>query len=315
MEKQKMAIHQEGRIAEIDYLKCVFILLMITFHLTYIGHQYPYLKQIVYTFHMPAFLIMSGYFVSASKPLSKEIRELGKLFASYIAMEICYTTAAAYLPVTDHISRLSPCIIMQNTLIKPLGPYWYIHTLILCSASYYLVMRKSDIHHLLLLGILFYLYSEVCHIVSFSNTCYFLAGVVLKNSGVTFLRFFKASPLSAIPIAIVSIFYPQYWNKCQAIGCMMVYFTISGLLCVYPYIHRRLRHHMQFIGRHTLCIYLLSPIFTGLAKLYQSPLIAIDGTGTLFLIVSLATAVAGSLMITAALMTAPRLISESDGVL
>ena len=51
------------RIKELDYLKCVFILLMIIFHLVYIGDKYPYAKQIVYTFHMSAFLIISIYYI------------------------------------------------------------------------------------------------------------------------------------------------------------------------------------------------------------------------------------------------------------
>ena len=50
-----------NRISEIDYLKCVFILLMVAFHLVYIGDSYPYAKRVVYTFHMPGFLILSGY--------------------------------------------------------------------------------------------------------------------------------------------------------------------------------------------------------------------------------------------------------------
>ena len=51
----------ESRVKEIDYLKCIFITLMIIFHLVYIGDKYPYAKQIVYTFHISAFLIISGY--------------------------------------------------------------------------------------------------------------------------------------------------------------------------------------------------------------------------------------------------------------
>lgn len=53
--------YMESRVKEIDYLKCIFITLMIIFHLVYIGDKYPYAKQIVYTFHMSAFLIISGY--------------------------------------------------------------------------------------------------------------------------------------------------------------------------------------------------------------------------------------------------------------
>ena len=34
----------KNRIAELDYLKSIFILLMIVFHLVYIGDKYPYAK-------------------------------------------------------------------------------------------------------------------------------------------------------------------------------------------------------------------------------------------------------------------------------
>ena len=55
------------RIKELDYLKGVMIVLVITFHLVYFEHLYPYAKQVVYTFHMPVFLIISGYLMNISK--------------------------------------------------------------------------------------------------------------------------------------------------------------------------------------------------------------------------------------------------------
>ena len=57
-----------GRMDEIDYLKCVCILLMVVFHLAYIGDKYPYAKLVVYTFHMPVFLLISGYLTHIGKP-------------------------------------------------------------------------------------------------------------------------------------------------------------------------------------------------------------------------------------------------------
>ena len=50
----------QQRIDELDFLKGVFIILMITFHLVYIGDSYPYAKRVVYTFHMPGFLDYIG---------------------------------------------------------------------------------------------------------------------------------------------------------------------------------------------------------------------------------------------------------------
>ena len=57
----------QNRVREIDYLKCVFIVLMVVFHLVYVGDKFPYAKQVVYTFHMPAFLLISGYLANMDK--------------------------------------------------------------------------------------------------------------------------------------------------------------------------------------------------------------------------------------------------------
>ena len=42
-------------------LKAVLILLMVAFHLVWFEHLHSYAKQVVCTFHMPGFLIISGY--------------------------------------------------------------------------------------------------------------------------------------------------------------------------------------------------------------------------------------------------------------
>lgn len=51
----------ESRVKEIDYLKCIFITLMIIFHLVYIGDKYPYAKQIVFPHvRFPDYFGLSG---------------------------------------------------------------------------------------------------------------------------------------------------------------------------------------------------------------------------------------------------------------
>lgn len=74
----------EHRIKELDYLKSIFILLMIVFHLVYIGDKYPYIKQIVYTFHMSAFLIISGYLDNVQKDIRSFVRKLFWIFVPYM---------------------------------------------------------------------------------------------------------------------------------------------------------------------------------------------------------------------------------------
>ena len=55
------------RIHQLDYLKGIFILLMVTFHLAPIYENYPVLLAAVYTFHMAGFLIISGSLANIEK--------------------------------------------------------------------------------------------------------------------------------------------------------------------------------------------------------------------------------------------------------
>ena len=48
------------RIKELDFLKGVLILLVISFHLVWFEQLHPDIKQVVYSFHMPGFLLISG---------------------------------------------------------------------------------------------------------------------------------------------------------------------------------------------------------------------------------------------------------------
>lgn len=52
------------RVIELDFLKGVMIVLMVLFHLSYLKIEWAYLNDVVYTFHMSTFLIISGFFAS-----------------------------------------------------------------------------------------------------------------------------------------------------------------------------------------------------------------------------------------------------------
>lgn len=92
--------YMESRVKEIDYLKCIFITLMIIFHLVYIGDKYPYAKQIVYTFHMSAFLIISGYLANNRKDARSFLRKFLWIFIPYACMEAAYTVMSHFLART-----------------------------------------------------------------------------------------------------------------------------------------------------------------------------------------------------------------------
>ena len=107
----------QNRVREIDYLKCVFIVLMIIFHLVYVGDKYPYAKQVVYTFHMPAFLVISGYLANMGKGFGKLAKQIKWLFVPYAVMEAGYVYMASLLPIREHIDELTAAVFFDKLLV------------------------------------------------------------------------------------------------------------------------------------------------------------------------------------------------------
>lgn len=191
----------QQRIDELDFLKGVFIILMITFHLVYIGDSYPYAKRVVYTFHMPGFLIISGYLMNITKPCKDLIKTMLSYAIPYIVMESDYIVMAAALPIREHIDVLTLGVFIDRLFLHPIGPYWYLQTLITCGVSYILVFHLVPMKtnsRIILLGIIFHVFSNMLGVMSFACSLYFLAGVVLRQSGISFTDVFQQSPIAIL---------------------------------------------------------------------------------------------------------------------
>lgn len=92
---------------------------------------------------------------------------------------------------------------------------------------------------------------------------------------------------------------PGHYHKETFWGACIVYLVICSLLWIYSRrIPQGLKRLMLFIGRNTFPLLLFSPVFTILAKYYQSLLLRAEPTGMLFLAVSVGFAMAGSFGIT-----------------
>ena len=294
---------EEGkkRIEELDFLKALFILLMITFHLAYIGDGYPYLKRFVYTFHMPGFLIISGYLSKVGKPIKSYCQTVLWLAVPYIIMEMGYVAMASLLPIKDHIPTLSIEVMLNKLCLRPLGPYWYLHTLIICGTLYFSVFRwakASAFSRLIILGIAYYVLS-LSGIISFTCAMYFLVGVLVRQSSLSFLTIFRRSWWSLVVLAIL-YFYPSAFNRATVGGTMIVYFVFSFLLTVFPYVPIKSKEILLFLGRNSLILYIFSPIFTLCCKVFI-PYLSFDSTRLLFLCISLPICIIGSLSVCKAL--------------
>lgn len=216
------------RIEELDFLKAVFILLMISFHLAYFGDGYPYLKKFVYTFHMPGFLIISGYLMNVNKPPRGFGKTILWLAVPYVIMETGYVLMASILPIRDHVDNLSTGVLLQKLFVNPLGPYWYLHTLILSGSLYFAVfrwMKGPELSRFMVLALSYYACSRL-GIVSFACAMYFFAGIAVRRSALTFFDIFRKSWLSVAVLALM-FFFPSAFDKASWGGIVIVYSVFS----------------------------------------------------------------------------------------
>ena len=286
------------RIKELDFLKGVLILLVISFHQVWFEQLHPEIKQVVYTFHMPGFLLISGYLMNISKEPRQFLRTLLWLAVPYLVMESGYIYMASLLPINEHIANLTPWVFLDRLFLHPLGPYWYLHALILCGALYYIIYNNVErglMTRFLLIGIAYYILAHVFGILSFSSALYFLAGAILRQRGSDFLLFFLPTRLSVIAFALLACF-TKFPTQASLNGVLIVYFAISTLLSLYEHLPEKVRQAFLFMGRNSLVLYVFSPIFTVLCKQFV-PYLKFDPTGLLFLAVSLSICVLGSLLI------------------
>ena len=285
----------QHRLPEIDFLRCVFIVLMVAFHLVYIEESYPYAKQVVYTFHMPGFLFLSGYLANPRKRWRELGRKVWWIFVPYLCMEMGYVAMSHWLPVREGVDELGWSVFLEKIFLHPLGPYWYLHTWMLCLLLQWVVwqvVRGGAFSKLVVLGLgLWGL--QGCGLLSFPTAVYFLAGCAVNCSGQGLTRVFQPGWLAFVPLGVLCCF-PQNLDRGTLGGVCIVYACIGFLLWVHRQLPGRVERVCGFVGSNTLPVLLFSPIFTFLSKLVL-PCFAFEPSGLLFGGVAVSVAVAGSI--------------------
>ena len=293
-------LHSKERIPQLDYLKGVFILLMVIFHLALIEQTYPLLYKAVYTFHMSAFLIISGYLANIDKKLAKFTHDLLRLVVPYVLFESLYIIAQYYiggqLGAHNAIAQLTARDFAIRVATQPTGPYWYIHTLAISTIIYWLVykvLKLNGISGLALVALTLYGLTVVIEGLSWCNVIYFVIGIFIYRNGHSFLDTITPSFVAALPL-IVLFWFPDNYDNGTLAGIAITVLIISLLLALYSYCPHTLKNAFAYLGRNSLAIVLFSPIFT-IATKKLTPLFSFDPTALTFLIVALPIVMTGCL--------------------
>lgn len=294
------------RIDELDWLKAVCIILMVMFHLVFIEQQYPVAKHIVYVFHMPVFLVISGYLMKTQRTIRQMAWSTAALALPYLVMESAYIVAASILPINEHIDNLTILGFLGRLFLHPIGPYWFIHTLIVLSLLNYVCAKGGTrwriIHYLLFAAVAYLL--SMLGLVSFTLALYYLAGVLVRSEIGLFMKAFFPNFFAVVVALVMAILFCDGMAKENSLGVIFNIIVIDALLYVYRFLPGKVRSAFLFIGRNTLPILLFSPLFTLLAKYYQPTallpaLYSLHPTLStlLFLLVATSTGVYGSILI------------------
>lgn len=269
------------RLAYIDIAKGIGIILVVIGHCipdasSLTGISNPYFKllhQIIYSFHMPFFFFIAGFFVntqkfSVSSPnLQKTYlfirKKFNRLIVPYLFVGLCYLPLklafSQFANRPYHISNLWKIIIGIN----PDGELWFLYSLFMINVLVAVVF-KFKVSLWKILAALLAMLSPFCHIIT-NYLLYFLIGMYIKEKEENWIYKFS----SIFIVICLALFFagnyalylfPRYsvWIK--------ILTSLSGIvLCLWTakmignncYV---LSHGLCVLGEFSMDIYILSDI-------------------------------------------------------
>ena len=278
------------RIQEIDMAKGVLILLMVAFHLGLFNTKYPHACQIVYAFHMSGFLLISGYLFSANKEPKKFIKSIYGILVPYIFFEIVYLLGIAMLGKFIGASNTfdgGVLTLLSKIAFSPSGTYWYLHTMAICLAVYYIVNRyvMKGLSGILISSVILFVLSIGIAGLIWENIIYFIIGVLFRNSNFVINERLK-SPISIMCFVLIIIFANDDISRYSIPGIGLTLTFLGFIFDLKDRIPKKISNFVSYIGRNSLAIVLFSPLFTVVTKIY-APFFAFDDSTILWTIFSL----------------------------
>ncbi len=192
----------------IDYQRAVLICLVIVVHTVHFTTLHPSLKAFINSFFMQAFLLVTGYLVKVERTPLEFARYLGKIALPYAIMVTGYAYVSTLTPVSDGIRELTPATLAHVVLVAPLGPYWFLHTMIVCGALYYvsfrLLRRFGTAARLCVFATLLLLVAGLTPLLSATHAAFYALGVAVRLTGKRIDELLAPSPWPAIPFCALA---------------------------------------------------------------------------------------------------------------
>ncbi len=280
-------------------MRAILIVLVIFVHISIFKSQHPEVQDAtVRGFLNPAFTFLAGYLVNVNKTIRKFLRYLIHILLPYVIMVTGYMILSLYLPVNDGVESFDVPTVCRVLLLEPIGPYWFLHMLLVCGPIYYAtfnalskrsVFERYCIFLLCLLAVAYY-----TPLINGGIAIMYALGVALRIFMGDMSRI-KAT-LWTLPVIVLMLLSPDCRGLENISQVIYVPCFLSLAMAMRARTNIKLARVMEYVGRNTMPIYIFHPIFTMMAK-YFYPLFAFDGTMLLYVIFTLLLSVTGSIAI------------------
>lgn len=290
----------------LDYNRCVLIVMVILCHVVKLGELYPDFQDAVLMIVNPAFLMITGYLVRVDKGWKDFSLYLVRIILPYVIMTLGFGVLSVYLPVRYGLADCRPSTLLHVLLVEPIGPYWYFHTMIICSFLYYIAFKSGRLGKLssfFVFASLLIVCSKFLHLMSIRFAFSFFMGACIRQFCGRFHDFCRPSYYAVIPFVLLLAKDPVTWSDFVVI--VLSFCFVSFFSQVFAGREGRDMDIMGYIGRNTFPIYIFHPIFTMAAK-FVSGWFVFDKSGVLYTVFTVVLCVSGSLGI-ARLMDMTRL--------
>ena len=284
------------RLTELDFAKGILIYLMVIFHLP-LPQSIQDLHNVVYSFHMPGFLILSGFLTNFNKPAKEFFTSyVRKILVPYILFEFIYLTSLFLshslnfnTSSSNSFNDFTVANLFEKIFLEPIGTYWYLHTLFIGVSVAFIIKSAlktlSDLSIVILIGVVYWLLSFVIKGFAFENTVFLLLGILLRDNN----KFIPKSLVAIIPFLIIVAIVWDRLDRFTLAGLSVTLLFLSFLCALHQTLSRlrtfrSISDYFTFIGKNTLGIVVLSPIITSLSKMVMKYFLLIDVSGFLFLI-------------------------------
>ncbi len=262
---------------------------MVAFHLGLFNTKYPHACQIVYTFHMSGFLLISGYLFSVNKEPQKFLKSIYGIVLPYIVFEIIYLLGIGMLGKLMGASNTfdgGVLALLSKIAFSPSGTYWYLHTMAICLTACYLVNRYviKGLSGILISSAILYALSVGIEGLKWEDIIYFIIGALFRNANFVINEKLK-SPISILCFVLIIIFANEFLRD-SIVGIGLTLTFLGFIFDLKDRIPERISNYISYIGRNSLAIVLFSPLFTVVTKFY-APFFTFDDSTILWTLFSL----------------------------